>query len=267
MGFKAWMEDGSVTGVESGALSVMGEMREIIGIQSGGVVGIESGGVELGMGGFVGVESGGVTVDMGGGTIAFIAMGFGILLVIVIVVLICVFKKVLVKGKNPMELIDINQEADLRYVSGNSFYPSSKKNMMLYLLLSVNFVFMITFVVSSSLTASALELHSAGIMQNEFNTNAIKILSKLLSTGIIENQHKLDATWKSDIHDALMHINGKLLNVLPLGTILSWVKTPDKNSFRPAILPEGWIRCDGKKIPSGSIWSGMKTPNLNGENR
>merc|ERR1712106_308724 len=141
MGFKAWMEDGSVTGVESGALSVMGEMREIIGIQSGGVVGIESGGVEFDMGGFVGVESGGVTVDMGGGTIAFIAMGFGILLVIVIVVLICVFKKVLVKGKNPMELIDINQEADLRYVSGNSFYPNSKKNMMLYLLLSVNFVF------------------------------------------------------------------------------------------------------------------------------
>ena len=31
-------------------------------------------------------------------------------------------------------------------------------------------------------------------------------------------------------------------------------------------LPEGWLRCDGSTVPHGSIWAGLTTPDLNGQN-
>ena len=33
------------------------------------------------------------------------------------------------------------------------------------------------------------------------------------------------------------------------------------------VLPEGWVPCDGTLIEEPSIWAGLHTPNLNGENR
>ena len=56
---------------------------------------------------------------------------------------------------------------------------------------------------------------------------------------------------------------------VPIGTILSWVPEVDHNGGEFASLPDGWIRCDGSKIPSanGSIWAGKMVPDLNGERR
>merc|ERR1712038_2169705 len=54
---------------------------------------------------------------------------------------------------------------------------------------------------------------------------------------------------------------------VPVGTILSWVVKVDNNGGEIASLPDGWLRCDGSTIPSGSIWAGKTLPNLNGERR
>ena len=32
-------------------------------------------------------------------------------------------------------------------------------------------------------------------------------------------------------------------------------------------LPDGWLRCDGSRIPQPSIWAGKKSPDLNSEGR
>ena len=53
---------------------------------------------------------------------------------------------------------------------------------------------------------------------------------------------------------------------VPIGTIISWVLRVDK-SGATVDLPDGWIRCDGSTVPSGSIWAGKKVPDLNGERR
>ena len=53
---------------------------------------------------------------------------------------------------------------------------------------------------------------------------------------------------------------------VPVGTIISWVLRVDKSGSM-AELPDGWMRCDGSTVPSGSIWAGKKVPDLNGERR
>ena len=53
---------------------------------------------------------------------------------------------------------------------------------------------------------------------------------------------------------------------VPVGTIISWVLRVDK-SGATVDLPDGWMRCDGSTVPSGSIWAGKKVPDLNGERR
>jgi len=51
----------------------------------------------------------------------------------------------------------------------------------------------------------------------------------------------------------------------PIGSIIPWVmRLEDADDF--AELPEGWVKCDGTTVPHGSIWAGLTTPDLNGQN-
>ena len=54
---------------------------------------------------------------------------------------------------------------------------------------------------------------------------------------------------------------------VPIGTIIAWTLKIDLDGGNYISLPDGWVRCDGKPIPSNSIWAGRPTPNLNGEKR
>ena len=55
---------------------------------------------------------------------------------------------------------------------------------------------------------------------------------------------------------------------VPVGTIIAWtLKIDIDGSEYIDRLPDGWVRCDGKPIPSNSVWVGRPTPNLNGEKR
>ena len=38
-------------------------------------------------------------------------------------------------------------------------------------------------------------------------------------------------------------------------------------SHQTSDIPDGWVRCDGAIIPSGSIWAGQHTPDLNSARR
>jgi len=70
-----------------------------------------------------------------------------------------------------------------------------------------------------------------------------------------------------------------IANVLtaPIGTITAWTNNLDNlylaqhmNKSRSTgrfALPEGWLPCDGTLIEEPSLWAGLHTPNLNGENR
>lgn len=51
----------------------------------------------------------------------------------------------------------------------------------------------------------------------------------------------------------------------PLGTILAWVPSPNDDNKEE--IPNGWVPCDGRQIPSPSVWAGAKTPDLNKEGR
>ena len=95
--FKVWLESGAIAGMEPGAvdMSVLEQMREVIGIQSGGVVGIESGGVQsnVDVGGIVGIEKGGLVVDSGGSMIGVIAIVFGVIFFILSLIVLSLFSK------------------------------------------------------------------------------------------------------------------------------------------------------------------------------
>ena len=56
------------------------------------------------------------------------------------------------------------------------------------------------------------------------------------------------------------------LSSLPLGSIIPWINRPAIDTIHHEDLPEGWVICNGTIIPKG-VWSGEKTPNLNGEGR
>ena len=62
---RAWMESGAVKGIEGVDVDIMQNLREMVGVQEGGITGI---------------ASGGVIINTGGITIAAIAVVFGILL-------------------------------------------------------------------------------------------------------------------------------------------------------------------------------------------
>jgi len=77
--------------------------------------------------------------------------------------------------------------------------------------------------------------------------------------------HEADNEIKGNIDIITNQINE--IQEMPLGSIISWVFKPDKESEHTEALPAGWVRCNGDIIPSPSPWAGSKTPNLNGERR
>jgi len=56
------------------------------------------------------------------------------------------------------------------------------------------------------------------------------------------------------------------LKKAPIGTILPWVPKPSRATRNPVGIPQCWVECNGKQIPSG-IWRGQKTPDLNNAGR
>ena len=53
------------------------------------------------------------------------------------------------------------------------------------------------------------------------------------------------------------------LDGLPLGTILAWVPRVQKSApVHQSSIPEGWLLCDGRRIPQG-LWQDGVTPDLN----
>ena len=78
---KAWLEAGAVTGLEDGAVEVevLGGIREVVGVEEGGIR--------------LEVAEGAVRVDLGGATIAAAAVGFGALLVLLVVTVVCALRK------------------------------------------------------------------------------------------------------------------------------------------------------------------------------
>ena len=51
------------------------------------------------------------------------------------------------------------------------------------------------------------------------------------------------------------------MNAVPLGTILSWANSPNKNGTHKLDEPNGFAICDGSIILEG-MWSGLQLPNL-----
>ena len=47
---------------------------------------------------------------------------------------------------------------------------------------------------------------------------------------------------------------------------MSWVPKPNKNTNTVNRIPDCWVECDGRSIPSG-IWAGQNTPDLNNAQR
>ena len=61
-------------------MKVLENMREIVGIQQGGVVGVEDGGIQM-----TGIEKDGIKIHTGGITIAIVSVLFGIMLVCIVI--------------------------------------------------------------------------------------------------------------------------------------------------------------------------------------
>merc|ERR1711915_699062 len=67
----------------------------------------------------------------------------------------------------------------------------------------------------------------------------------------------------ADVKEDLSEINDQMshLKSAPIGTILSWVPYPDKNTEHPVEIPNDWLICYGREIKEGN-WKGHKTPDL-----
>ena len=83
----------------------------------------------------------------------------------------------------------------------------------------------------------------------------------------IESRSEMDSQLQQNIDTNYNTITEEMdkMNLMPIGSIVSWVIKPNKDTENAADLPDGWIRCDGTTIPQPSIWAGSLTPDLNGQ--
>jgi len=86
----------------------------------------------------------------------------------------------------------------------------------------------------------------------------IKWLNDVITQNISDIMENL-----SDVKEDLSEMNDQMahMKTAPIGSILSWVPWPDKNTDNPVGIPDGWLICDGREIPEG-IWKGQRTPDL-----
>ena len=71
----------------------------------------------------------------------------------------------------------------------------------------------------------------------------------------------------ADVHSSCYFLVANL-DKFPIGTIIPWINKVEKDGVLVDFpVAEGWHKCDGTTIPSGSIWAGKTTPDLNGEMR
>ena len=102
---------------------------------------------------------------------------------------------------------------------------------------------------------------NVGILEGRVTTNVGHIVQT--NRRIDENKAYINQNIDS-IDDITDNIN--TLHLAPVGTILAWTPKPNKETWNPVELPDGWKECDGSQI-IGGIWDGQWLPNLNGEER
>jgi len=86
----------------------------------------------------------------------------------------------------------------------------------------------------------------------------IKWLNDVITQNISDIMENL-----SDVKEDLSEMSDQMahMKTAPIGSIISWVPSPDKNTENPVGIPDGWLICDGREIPEG-IWKGQRTPDL-----
>lgn len=60
--------------------------------------------------------------------------------------------------------------------------------------------------------------------------------------------------------DRLVSLEQRLRELIPIGSIIAWHPNVDKD--KPRRLPDGWVQCNGGRIPEGPL-KGLEIPNLN----
>ena len=94
------------------------------------------------------------------------------------------------------------------------------------------------------------------LRENDDLKEEVKWLNDVITNNITKIMAQLD-----EVHNSIDH-----LSIAPVGTIIAWTNKPIKDTTTTVDLPAGWVKCDGSEITEG-IWTGLTTPNLNGERR